>query len=96
MYSTTDLKDVEDRKRTSNYYDWLNKKNQIIINEKNYVCDEKSKNIKRGSVVWVEFDFNIGNEFGGRHPAIVLRKTDNSIFVVPLSSQEPDEKKTIM
>lgn len=94
LYSTTDLKDVEDRKRTSNYYDWLNKKTKIIINEKNYVCDEKSKNIKRGSVVWVEFGFNIGNEFGGRHPAIVLRKTGNSIFVVPLSSQEPDEKKT--
>ena len=33
---------------------------------------------------------NIGNEFGGRHPAIILRKTADSIFVVPLSSQKPD------
>lgn len=93
LYSKTDLKDVDDRKRTSNYYDWLNKKTDIIINEKSFVCDEKARDIKRGSVVWIEFGFNIGNEFGGRHPAIVLRKTGNSIFVVPLSSQEPEEKK---
>ena len=93
LYSKTNLKDVDDRKRTSNYYDWLNKKTNIIISEKTYVCDEKEKDIKRGSVVWIEFGFNIGNEFGGRHPAIVLRKTGNSVFVVPLSSQEPEEKK---
>lgn len=93
LYSKTNLKDIDDRKRTSNYYDWLNKKTNIIINEKNYICDEKSKDIKRGSVVWIEFGFNIGNEFGGRHPAIVLRKTGNSIFVIPLSSQEPEERK---
>lgn len=93
LYSKTDLEDIDDRKRTSNYYSWLNKKTTIIINEKNYVCDEKSNYIKRGSVVWIEFGFNIGNEFGGRHPAIVLRKTGNSIFVIPLSSKEPEEKK---
>lgn len=93
LYSKTNLKDIDDRKRTSNYYDWLNKKTNIIINEKDYICNEKSKDIKRGSVVWIEFGFNIGNEFGGRHPAIVLRKTGNSIFVIPLSSQEPEEKK---
>ncbi len=29
----------------------------------------------RGAVVWIEFGFNIGNEFGGRHPAIIMRKT---------------------
>jgi uncharacterized protein YifN (PemK superfamily) len=93
LYSKTNLKDVEERKRTTNYYEWLNKKTKIIINEKDYIYDEKAKNIKRGSVVWVEFGFNIGNEFGGRHPAIVLRKTGNSIFVLPLSSQKPEDIK---
>lgn len=32
---------------------------------------EKSKEyIVRGDVVWVEFGFNIGEEFSGRHPAV--------------------------
>lgn len=93
FYSITDLKDEDDRKRTCNYYDWLNKKTNVVISEKSFVCSEKLSKICRGSVVWIEFGFNIGNEFGGRHPAIILRKTGNSIFVVPLSSQEPDVKK---
>mgnify|MGYP000974183271 CR=1 FL=1 len=93
LYTNTNLEDSDDRKRSNNYYDWLNKKTNIIISEKTYICDEKLKDIKRGSVVWVEFGFNIGNEFGGKHPAIVLRKTGNSLFVVPLSSQKPEEKK---
>lgn len=94
LYSKTNLKDDDGRKRTNNYYEWLNKKTNIIISEKTYVCNEKEKDIKRGSAIWIEFGFNIGNEFGGKHPAIVLRKTGNSIFVVPLSSQEPEKKKS--
>lgn len=30
--------------------------------------------LKRGNVVWIDFGFNIGNEFGGMHPAIILKK----------------------
>ena len=45
--------------------------------------------LKRGGVVWVEFGYNIGNEFGGRHPAIILRNNKDSLLVVPLSSQVP-------
>lgn len=92
LYSSTDLKCENDCKRSHNYYQWISKKTQIVINEPTYKCVDEEK-IKRGSVVWVEFGFNIGNEFGGRHPAIILRKTGASIFVIPLSSQEPSEKK---
>ena len=49
--------------------------------------------LKRGNVVWVDFGFNIQDEFGGKHPAIILKQTSDSLFVLPLSSQEPDEKK---
>ncbi|MEF9946672.1 MAG: hypothetical protein RR737_08825 [Lachnospiraceae bacterium] len=28
----------------------------------------------RGNVVWVEFGFNVGCEFGGKHPAIIHSK----------------------
>jgi len=92
LYSVTDLYNCESRKRSFNYYQWFSKKTQLIIAEPKYICSQEDKLI-RGAVAWVEFGFNIGNEFGGRHPAIILRKTGQSIFVIPLSSQEPSEKK---
>lgn len=45
----------------------------------------------RGSVVWVEFGYNIGCEFGGKHPAIILRNNKDSFLVAPLSSQAPND-----
>ena len=92
MYLSTDMERDDARKRTHNYFQWLSTKTQYVMDEPSFVCD-KEKELVRGAVVWIEFGFNIGNEFGGRHPAIILRKTGSSIFVVPLSSQEPDEKK---
>lgn len=46
---------------------------------------------KRGNVVWVDFGFNIGNEFGGMHPAVILKNFDNDLFVIPISSKKPVE-----
>lgn len=43
----------------------------------------------RKTVVWVDFGYNIGTEFGGRHPAIILKNLKNSLVVTPLSSQAP-------
>lgn len=43
----------------------------------------------RKHVVWVDFGYNIGTEFGGRHPAIILKNLKDSLIVIPLSSQEP-------
>ena len=40
---------------------------------------------KRGNVVWIDFGFNIGNEFGGMHPAVILKNFSNDLFVLPLS-----------
>lgn len=50
---------------------------------------------KRGNVVWVDFGFNIGNEFGGMHPAIILKNFDNELFVLPVSSKMPPEYRKI-
>ena len=47
--------------------------------------------LKRGNVVWLDFGFNIGNEFGGMHPAVILKNFDNDLFVVPISSKKPPE-----
>ena len=46
---------------------------------------------KRGNVIWIDFGFNIGNEFGGMHPAVILKNFDNDLFVVPISSKKPTE-----
>lgn len=89
IIQSTDPKDLDLKKRTFNYLEWIEKKNSFFCNEKKPVHKNFS-NLKRGSVVWIDFGFNIGNEFGGKHPAIILRKTSSSVFVLPLSSQQPN------
>ena len=68
---------------------WLNDFAEYHDEERTFDIS-KSGIYSRGDVIKVNLGFNIGNEFGGRHPAIILRKTADSIFVVPLSSQKPD------
>lgn len=43
----------------------------------------------RKTVVWVDFGYNIGTEFGGRHSAIIIKNLKDSLIVIPLSSQTP-------
>lgn len=43
----------------------------------------------RKTVIWIDFGYNIGTEFGGRHPAIILKNLKDSLIVIPLSSQIP-------
>ena len=50
---------------------------------------------RRGNVIWADFGFNIGNEFGGMHPAIILKNFENDLFVLPVSSKKPIEYKKI-
>ena len=90
LYNNSDLTNNEVCKRIANYYNWVKTQSKFVDEEHIYVCPIEDK-LKRGTVVWVDFGFNVGNEFGGRHPAIILRKTGKTIFVVPVSSQEPDD-----
>lgn len=46
---------------------------------------------KRGNVVWIDFGFNVGNEFGGMHPAVILKNFEKDLFVLPISSKKPVE-----
>ena len=76
------------------------KKNNYIFNNTNISKEDtmlltKKVLLKRGNVVWIDFGFNIGNEFGGMHPAIILKNFDNEIFVLPISSKEPTEFKKL-
>lgn len=70
--------------------------NKYIFNNPKIPVDDVKKLMKyilfkRGNVIWIDFGFNIGNEFGGMHPAVILKNFDNDLFVVPISSKKPPE-----
>ncbi len=50
---------------------------------------------KRGDIVYADFGFNVGAEFGGIHYAVVIENNNNkangNIVVVPLTSLDPDK-----
>lgn len=93
--NNTKRNDEEDSKRTINYLKWTKTKTDIILNEKSYTIPDAYKGqLKRGKVVWVDFGFNIDEEFGGRHPAIILKLFGNSMYCIPIDSGHiPDDKK---
>lgn len=87
------LKDIID----NNYF---LKHDKYIFNNTNISFEDtmliaKKILFKRGNVVWVDFGFNIGNEFGGMHPAVILKNFEKELFVVPISSKMPKEYKKI-
>ncbi len=56
---------------------YILKKNYRIFNNPKISFDDtmlimRKLLLKRGNVVWIDFGFNIGNEFGGMHPAVIL------------------------
>lgn len=78
------------------YYRYDKETGQYIISvKKETVPDEDVRLIARSlvlirkAVIWVDFGYNIGTEFGGRHPAIILKNLKDSLIVIPLSSQTP-------
>ena len=45
--------------------------------------------LQRRNVVWIDFGFNVGREFGGKHPAIILKNIMNETLVVlPVSTNK--------
>lgn len=52
--------------------------------------------LSRGCVCWVEFGFNIGSEYGGCRPAIVIKNFKNTLLVVPLTTQEKQNREYIL
>lgn len=87
------VKEVIDRNynRNGNNFEFVN----VNIAFDDFKIIEKNILFKRGNVVWINFGFNIGNEFGGIHPAIILKNLDSELFVVPLSSKIPIEYREI-
>ena len=72
------------------------KKNYRVFNNPNITFEDamliaKKLLFRRGNVVWIDFGFNIGNEFGGMHPAVILKNFEKDLFVLPISSKKPIE-----
>ena len=91
-YLYQDKKDIVEKyyKNDTNTGEYI-----ICVNKKDVPLDAVELLIhnlvlRRGNVVWVDFGFNVGREFGGRHPALILKNTQDTIIVLPLSSQEPN------
>lgn len=76
----------------STFLRWIKRKTEIISQEKEFTVP-KDVDLRRTKVFWIDFGFNIGQEFGGKHPAIILRVSGRQVFVLPLSSQAPDPDK---
>ena len=77
----------------SNY---IFKDNKYIFNNQEISMEDvkilmKYVLLKRGNVVWIDFGFNVGNEFGGMHPAVILKNFEKDLFVLPISSKKPIE-----
>lgn len=75
-------------------YIWKNNSyvfNNTAISKEDTMLLVKKILLKRGNVVWIDFGFNIGNEFGGMHPAIILKNFNSEVFVLPISSKKPKE-----
>lgn len=77
----------------SKYYQYSKDTDKYIIAVKKTAVPEadielimRSLVLTRKTVVWVDFGYNIGTEFGGRHPAIILKNLKDSLVVIPLKA----------
>ena len=64
----------------SQYYQYNTSTDKYIISVKKNIVPQadielimRSLILIRKTVIWVDFGYNIGTEFGGRHPAIILK-----------------------
>lgn len=63
-----------------------------LYENKDFLHNGLLSDLKRGDVILVELGENIGKEFSGQHPAVVLRDCPQEIeqvFILPLTSKKP-------
>lgn len=74
--------------------DWLVKWCLYLKNEESFE-PQNLKAYKQREIILVDFGFNIGSEFGGRHYAVVLERDNNPsnsmILVAPITSYDPEK-----
>lgn len=71
--------------------DWIAKW-AIYLQREDTFSPQSLKAYKQREIILVDFGFNVGGEFGGRHYAVVLEKNNNPrssvILVAPISSYD--------
>jgi len=96
---------TNDVERAKNFLEWMGSKTEMVIHENTYTlpadvtlvqgmqvkrpANPNERLIQRGTVLWMDFGENIGQEFSGRHPGLILKVGGLTAVVVPLSSQAP-------
>ncbi len=85
-------------KRLNNIVVWLKQWLEYIKFEKHF-NPSKLKRYLYGEIIYVNLGFNVGQEFGGPHYALVLNKNDNInkgiLTIVPLSSLKDKNKNKL-
>lgn len=87
-------KETDYTKKAALISKWIEQYVNYISFENNF---KPTRNISyaRGDVVFVNFGFGVGSEFGGNHYAVVLDKDNkhnaSNVTVVPLSSRKDDK-----
>ena len=87
MPTITDLQD--EVKRHKLFVDWIE---TMVGFFKRESAARPLLDYRRGQVIWVDFGFNVGYEFGGDHPAIVLVDApahNQKVLALPLTSKQP-------
>jgi vacuolar-type H+-ATPase subunit I/STV1 len=101
IYTATVIQELEDylqhlqqigdqeNKRSEKIAQWVENWTKYLNTEKKF-NSRSIKALKRGSIVYADFGFNVGMEYGGLHYAIVLNKKDarlnHLLQVLPLTS----------
>ena len=101
IYTATVIQELEDylqhlqqigdqeNKRSEKIAQWVENWTKYLNTEKKF-NSRSIKALKRGSIVYADFGFNVGMEYGGLHYAIVLNKKDSRLNhllqVLPMTS----------
>ncbi len=71
--------------KDNNNIDWIQ---FLLSDDSSKTISEYNELITKGNVLWINFGVNIGNEFSGLHPAIILNvhMKSGDVFVLPIDS----------
>ena len=83
---------TKDMKTAKNLLLWMAKWTSYLPREASFRPDHL-KAYKQREIILVDFGFNLGGEFGGRHYAVVLEKNNHPksgvVLVAPITSYDP-------
>lgn len=96
LHDFADGSDSDYHKAAILYY-WLKEYKVLLLREPRFV-PRYLKAYKRGDIVQINFGFNLGDEYGGKHYAVVVEDNDRSsgiVTVIPLRSSKPKDSAGI-